>query len=86
MISEESLKDHRDMMAQTQSRLIDGYVARERTKLAAICGDYVAWMMYPPTPHDDPAQWAPYWARLSDVVTDDDEREAIVAGWLASHL
>jgi hypothetical protein len=75
-----------DILAQIQQRNVDAYIARERAELAAVTDDYTAWMFYPPTPHDDPAEYAPYWSRLTDVVADDDEREAIVASWLAEKL
>jgi hypothetical protein len=70
-----------DLIGQIQQRQIDGLIAHHRAELAAVTDDYTAWMIYPPTPHDDPAQWAPYWSRLTDVVTDENEREAIVASW-----
>lgn len=70
-----------DFASQIYQRQIDGLIAHQRAEVAAICDDYTAWMMYPPTPSDDPAEWAPYWTRLTDAVVDEDEREAIVASW-----
>lgn len=72
-----------DLISQLQARQEDAYICLQRAELAAVCGDYTAWMMYPPTPHDDPADYEPYWSRLTDVVEDQDEREAIVASWLS---
>lgn len=55
-----------DLLGQIQQRQMDAFISSERAAFAAICGDYAAWMMYPPTRHDDPAEYAPYWARLTD--------------------
>jgi hypothetical protein len=74
-----------DLIGELQARQVDAYTAKERAALAAVTDDYTAWMMYPPTPHDDPAEYSPYWARLTDVVADPDEREAIVASWLTEN-
>jgi hypothetical protein len=71
-----------DLLGEIHQRQIDGLIAHHRAELAAVTDDYTAWMIYPPTPHDDPAEWAPYWSRLTDAVVDDDEREAIVGSWL----
>jgi hypothetical protein len=57
-------------------------IKAERARLASIYGDEVAWMAFPPTPDDNPAEWEPYWMRLKDAVPDEVEREAIVAAWL----
>jgi hypothetical protein len=74
-----------DLLQQIQARQVDDYIRKERATAAAVCGDEVAWSMWPPTRSDDPAEYAPYWQRLSDVVTDEAEREAIVASAL-SHV
>jgi hypothetical protein len=67
-ISREAIEDSGgDLLGQIQQRQADAFIARERAELASICGDYIAWMAYPPTPHDDPAEYAPYWTRLSDL-------------------
>lgn len=67
-ISEEALVDSGDLMAQIQAQQVDAYIARERDVLAAASDDYTAWMVYPPTPHDDPEEYAPYWTRLTDLL------------------
>lgn len=74
-----------DLISQIQAQQVDAYIRHERADLAAISGDYTAWMMYPPTPSDDPSEYAPYWSRLTDVVKDEDQREAIVASWWDSN-
>jgi hypothetical protein len=84
-ITREDIEPHRDVMAEIRAGLCDAFIAHERVELAAVSDDYTAWMVYPPTSRDDPVQYAPYWSRLANVVTDDDEREAIVARWLESH-
>jgi hypothetical protein len=67
-ISDEALSDSGgDFYGKLQRRLLDGFIAGERAAAAAIFGDYAAWMIYPPTPSDDPAEYAPYWVRLTDV-------------------
>lgn len=85
-ISAEVLGDSVDLIGKVQLRLINGVIAHHRSELAAVCGDWCAWMMYPPTPDDDPKEYAPYWARLTDVVEDEEEREAIVASWWSTML
>lgn len=67
-ISDEAITDSGgDLLGQIQRRRVDEYIARERADLAAATDAYTAWMFYPPTPHDDPADYAPYWARLTDL-------------------
>lgn len=68
VISDEVLVDGLDLIGQLQHRAIDGFIARQRAELAAIADEYTAWMVYPPTPHDDPAEYAPYWVRLTDLM------------------
>lgn len=65
-ISDEALSNSGDFLGQLQRRQIDAYIARERAELSAVTDDYTAWMVYPPTSHDDPAEYAPYWIRLTD--------------------
>ena len=81
-ISDEVGEWRGDLLGQIQQKQANAFIRSERAELAATCGDYVAWMAYPPTPDDDPAEYEPYWARLTDVMTDDDERDTIVASWL----
>jgi hypothetical protein len=66
-ISDEAVTDAPDLMAQLQKQQLDDFIARERAKLAAVTNDEVAWTFYPPTPRDDPAAYAPYWVRLTDL-------------------
>lgn len=77
----ENLRDTPDLMAQINTRLTDAYIVHERETLAAICGPATAWAMYPPLPSDDPADYAPYWVRMVDIIDDEDQQEAIVAKW-----
>jgi hypothetical protein len=58
-----------DLLGQIQRRHMDAFIASRRAELAAVTDDHTAWMVYPPTPHDGPSEWAPYWSRLTDVVT-----------------
>jgi hypothetical protein len=81
-ISRECLEDSGpDLLQQIQQRQLDALYKRHRADLAAVTTDELAWIAYPPLKSDDPAEYEPYWARLTDVVKDDDEREAIVAAW-----
>lgn len=67
-INDEAIADSGgDLIGQIQRRGVDVHTARERADLAAATDAYTAWMFYPPTPHDDPAEYAPYWARLTDL-------------------
>lgn len=59
-----------DLLGQIRQRQVNAYIARERAELAAVTDEYIAWMFYPPTPHDDPAEYAPYWSHLTDIVSD----------------
>ena len=81
-ISKEYLEDSGpDLLQQIQRRQLDALYRQQRAELAAVTTEELAWIAYPPIKDDDPAEYAPYWARLADVVKDDDEREAIVAAW-----
>jgi hypothetical protein len=53
-----------DIVAITQAQLINAVIAWHRSELAAVCGVRAAWLAYPPTPDDDPAEWAPYWWKV----------------------
>jgi hypothetical protein len=67
-ISNEALADSAgDILGQIQQREISAYIARERAWLAAATSNEVAWTVFPPTRHDDPAEYAPYWVRLTDI-------------------
>jgi hypothetical protein len=79
-VSDEVLTDKPDLMSQLQARMIYGVIKRERALLASICGDYVAWMAYPPEPQDDPAEYAPYWVKMTEVLPAE-ACERIVAAW-----
>ena len=65
IISDEMLTASVDLMGLIQHQMIDAYIKRERAELAAVTDDYTAWMLYPPTPHDDPAEYEPYWVRAN---------------------
>lgn len=54
-----------DILGELQLRAADAVIAHQRVALAAVSGDYIAWMAYPPTLNDDPAEYAPYWTRLT---------------------
>jgi len=56
-----------DLLAEIQQRLIDAEIARHRAELAAVTSPELAWLVYLPTPHDDPADWKPYLTRLTDL-------------------
>lgn len=75
-ISDEAITDSGgDLLGEIQRRQTYAYIAKERAALAAVSTDEVAWMAFPPTPDDDPADYAPYWIRLSDVTGDRDSKE-----------
>lgn len=78
-VNDEALGNSFDLLGQIQRRQMDALIAHERAELAASCGDYVAWMAYPPTRHDDPAEYAPYWTRLKDVASEEQLEAATAA-------
>lgn len=67
-VSDEAIANSVDLFGQIQRRQADALIAHERAELAAVTSDELAWRAYPPTPHDDPAEYAPYWVRATEVM------------------
>lgn len=59
-----------DLFARIQRQQTEAFIKQQRAELSTICGDYTAWMCYPPMASDDPADYAPYWVRWIDLVDD----------------
>lgn len=63
-VTDEALRDSVDLLGVIHRRRCNWLIACERRGLALIIGEQAAWVVYPPTADDDPAEYAQYWQRM----------------------